>query len=180
MLERPSPLDQGLDKARDNTHGIVAAPVKQGGDVIGAICAFDDTPVRLSESALTAFEQLGASGLESATPPQNPVVVEANPVMPPAAAPTVGERVDTAFEFADAPPAADVPAPPLPIDDDPEWQPTLIDRQRGEFEVARELARARREQRQLSVVLFDVSERDATTATAGPERVTRRHPAACR
>ena len=39
------------------------------------------------------------------------------------------------------------------------WQPTLLERKRGEFEVARELARARREQRQLSVVLFDVSER---------------------
>jgi diguanylate cyclase (GGDEF)-like protein len=40
-----------------------------------------------------------------------------------------------------------------------EWQPTLLERQRGEFEVARELARVRRDQRQLSVVLFDVSER---------------------
>jgi diguanylate cyclase (GGDEF)-like protein len=37
--------------------------------------------------------------------------------------------------------------------------PTLLERQRGEFEVARELARARREQRQMSVVLFDVSQR---------------------
>jgi diguanylate cyclase (GGDEF)-like protein len=37
--------------------------------------------------------------------------------------------------------------------------PTLLERPRGEFEVARELARARREQRQMSVVLFDVSHR---------------------
>ncbi len=154
----PSPLDQVLDKSRDNTHGIVAAPVKQGGDVIGAICAFDDTPVRLSESTLTAFEQLGASGLESAAPPQNPVV-DASPVAPPAAAPTVEDRVDTAFDVADAGQPAEAPAPPRPTDDDLAWRPTLIDRQRGEFEVARELARARREQRQLSVVLFDVSER---------------------
>jgi diguanylate cyclase (GGDEF)-like protein len=38
-----------------------------------------------------------------------------------------------------------------------EWEPTLLERQRGEFEVARELARARREQRELSIVLFEVS-----------------------
>jgi len=38
-----------------------------------------------------------------------------------------------------------------------DWPPTLMERQRGEFEVAKELARMRREQRQLSVVLFDVA-----------------------
>jgi diguanylate cyclase (GGDEF)-like protein len=38
-----------------------------------------------------------------------------------------------------------------------EWQPELIERARGEFAVAREIARARRERRQLSVVLFDLS-----------------------
>jgi diguanylate cyclase (GGDEF)-like protein len=47
-----------------------------------------------------------------------------------------------------------------------EWQPTLLERKRGEFEVARELARTRREQRQLSVVLFDVSERANDQASA--------------
>ena len=156
----PSPLDHAGDKARDNTHGIVAAPVKQGGDVIGAICAFDDTPVRLSESTLTAFEQLGAWGLESATaPPDTPARDE--DVVAPSPEPTTmpGAAVDAAPAGADARHPTEVPQPPRPRSDDPEWQPTLIDRQRGEFEVARELARARREQRQLSVVLFDVSER---------------------
>jgi len=42
----------------------------------------------------------------------------------------------------------------------------LLERKRGEFEVARELARTRREQRQLSVVLFDVSERSTDRASA--------------
>ena len=50
-----------------------------------------------------------------------------------------------------------------------EWQPTLLERKRGEFEVARELARVRRDQRQLSVVLFDVSER------ANDQAPTERH-----
>ena len=55
------------------------------------------------------------------------------------------------------------PHSPLPIThvelaSSSDWQPALLERKRGEFEVARELARAKREQRQLSVVLFDVSE----------------------
>ena len=74
----PSALDHGLDKSRGNTHGIVAAPVKQGADVMGAICAFDDRPVRLSESTLTAFEQLGASGLGA--PPHRRRQSSARPV----------------------------------------------------------------------------------------------------
>ena len=39
----------------------------------------------------------------------------------------------------------------------PLWEPALIERERGESEVARELARVRREQRQLSIVLFEIS-----------------------
>ena len=165
----PSPLDHAGEKARDNTHGIVAAPVKQGGDVIGAICAFDDTPVRLSESTLTAFEQLGAWGLESATPPPATPARDEDVVTPPAApTPMPADAVDAALAGNAPSQPTEVPKPPRPRSDDPEWQPTLIDRQRGEFEVARELARARREQRQLSVVLFDVSER-AQQRPAGPE-----------
>jgi len=49
-----------------------------------------------------------------------------------------------------------------------DWQPTLLERKRGEFEVARELARVRREQRQLSVVLFDVSEPANDHASTAP------------
>jgi diguanylate cyclase (GGDEF)-like protein len=41
-----------------------------------------------------------------------------------------------------------------------DWQPTLLERQRGEFELARELARARRDQRQMSIVLFDIAQRE--------------------
>jgi diguanylate cyclase (GGDEF)-like protein len=152
----PSALDHP-DRLRDNTHGIVAAPVKQGADVVGAICAFDDTPVRLSESALTAFEQLGASGLESVSPPR-PVVREADADAPTMVPPAVERRIDAVLEDLAKETAREAPAAPS-TNDDPQWEPTLIDRKRGEFAVARELARARREQRQLSLVLFDVSER---------------------
>jgi diguanylate cyclase (GGDEF)-like protein len=61
--------------------------------------------------------------------------------------------------LVDRPPssATDPDADKLSLPGGLAWQPTLLERKRGEFEVARELARARREQRQLSVVLFDVS-----------------------
>ena len=42
--------------------------------------------------------------------------------------------------------------PPARID----WPPAILERTGGEFAVARDVARARREGRQLSVVLFDV------------------------
>ena len=154
----PSAPDHAADKSRDATHGIVAAPVKHGEDVVGAICAFDDTPVRLSENTLTAFEQLGAAGFPSATPRAD-VVREAEPAAAPAAPATAGDGPDIASDDTEARDAHAAAVPPPPNHDDPEWQPALIDRKRGEFELARELARARREQRQLSVVLFDVSER---------------------
>jgi diguanylate cyclase (GGDEF)-like protein len=38
-----------------------------------------------------------------------------------------------------------------------DWPPSLLERQGGEFAVARELARARREGHQLSVILFDLA-----------------------
>ena len=119
----PSALDHP-DRLRDNTHGIVAAPVKQGPDVVGAICAFDDTPVRLSESALTAFEQLGASGLERAAPPQQVdrrATADASTMAPP----SVERRIDTVLENLDKEAPIAVPAA-APITDDPEWEPTLM------------------------------------------------------
>jgi diguanylate cyclase (GGDEF)-like protein len=60
-------------------------------------------------------------------------------------------------------------------DDDAEgldWEPTLLERQRGEFEVARELARTRREQRQMSVVLFDLAVANARRGASPNEDVS--------
>jgi diguanylate cyclase (GGDEF)-like protein len=81
-----------------------------------------------------------------------------------------GGEIPTTPENAPSP-AANPDVDELSLPGGLAWQPTLLERKRGEFEVARELARARREQRQLSVVLFDVSKRtnEHTSADRGVE-----------
>jgi diguanylate cyclase (GGDEF)-like protein len=73
-------------------------------------------------------------------------------------------------------PIAKEAAPELPREEVPvepsqtaavRWPLAILDRTNGEFAVARELARARRERRQLSVVLFDIS----AAAHQEPERI---------
>jgi diguanylate cyclase (GGDEF)-like protein len=51
---------------------------------------------------------------------------------------------------------------------EPLWEPELMERERGESEVARELARVRRERRQLSIVLFEISSDRKRDAIARP------------
>lgn len=53
-----------------------------------------------------------------------------------------------------------------------EWQHSLLERQRGESEVARELARFKREGRPLSVVLFDISSPSASNAETSGHATT--------
>jgi diguanylate cyclase (GGDEF)-like protein len=128
-------------------HALLASPIKQLDRTVGVACLFGDAPLRLSEQTLTAFEQLTASAGEtteriSATVPR------------PRLSGARTRATDIVASAADADADADaVLAGTL------DWAPTLLERQRGEFEVAKELARMRREQRQLSVVLFDVSQR---------------------
>lgn len=132
----------------ENGYGLMAAPVRLNGEVIGAVCAFADTPLavaadtlsRLDRLAETVFNPQLAPALPAPAPPPAPVVREdrrARSSRP--AEPREGARPEHG--------AADGP-----------WEPTLLERQRGEFEVARELARARREQRELSIVLFEISQ----------------------
>jgi diguanylate cyclase (GGDEF)-like protein len=117
---------------------IIATPITRNGRAIGALCAIADHAIELGEDSLERFKAIAELNAG-----------EIAPVPAPATA-TLPEPASTA-------PSA-LPAP----DADPlEWRPALLERQRGEFEVARELARARREQRQLSVVLFDVSPKPA-------------------
>jgi diguanylate cyclase (GGDEF)-like protein len=126
----------------DSGPAIVATPVLRDGRVIGALCAIADRPIDLGEHSLERFKQIGQlNGGEVAA---NGSAGIADAVEPKSV----------------APPAAE---PPKQGPDPLEWQPALLERQRGEFEVARELARARREQRQLSVVLFDVSPKASVT-----------------
>ena len=130
-------------------HSLVAVPMKHRGQVVGAVCAFNDGPLALADNALTEFERLGECQLGGAT--EERVVTPS----PPAAAPGMRRGDEQRRVPADV------------SDRGMEWQPTLLERQRGEFEVARELARARSERQQLSVVLFDVSAKPGAADSGG-------------
>ena len=132
----------------DSGYGLMAAPVRQGGEVIGAVCAFGDSPLAVESEALSRLDRLAEAVFNAEQPAAPPA-----PVLP--TAPVVREDRRARSNRVEEPHEGARPenAPP-----DVEWAPTLLERQRGEFEVARELARARREQRELSIVLFEISQ----------------------
>ena len=122
--------DEALD---ETTRGLAAVPIMCDGETIGAICVFDVEPLVLDERAAAALVAIGRDAFSN----------------PPVPAPSfrdraVDRRRDTAASFV------------AQTEQQSEWPPTILERKGGEFAVARELARARREGRQLSVVLFDV------------------------
>ena len=129
-------------KASTHSHALLGTPIVDDDKAVGALCVFDDQPLRLSGHAVKDFEELGATAMQGATK-----------VSPPDEAPS--ERRARSHNAGDTPDAE----PARTHANAHDGVPTLLERQRGEFEVARELARARREQRQMSVVLFDVSQR---------------------
>ena len=140
---------------QDVVRGLVAVPITApSGQIVGTICVFDLKPLVLSDVDVDALKALGrsvsfgeqahpeahADGVPDidhphAAPHSWAAVGEAPAVAPPAPFP----RVEPAREPAPEPPTA------------------LLDRLTGEFAAARELARARREERSVSVVLFSVS-----------------------
>jgi diguanylate cyclase (GGDEF)-like protein len=131
-----SPDDLGMD-GQSSTFAVAAAPVKRGNQIAGVICVFADAPLDAGDDAIARFERIAASAFDDVgeTPlQQGPAQLSHEPAAQPP------ERVENDAEI-------------------PDWQPTLLERQRGEFELAREIARARRDQRQMSIVLFDMSER---------------------
>ena len=154
---------------QDVVRGLVAVPITgPNGQIAGTICVFDLKPLALNDLDVDALKALGRSvsfgelaGYPSEEdadgaaptplmPPLTPHPQEPPFQEPPPAAHAHG-RVEAAsppasypFETASAEAAAESTTP-------------LLDRLNGEFAAARELARARREQRQVSVVLFSVS-----------------------
>jgi diguanylate cyclase (GGDEF)-like protein len=122
--------DVAQEAVEESTRGLVAVPIMFAKQVVGAICIFDVRPLVLTDRDLATLSALGKDAFApaaSATPANRPVERREQPVPAPIAAPA---RI--------------------------EWPPAILERKGGEFAVARELARARREGRQLSVVLFDV------------------------
>ena len=138
----PQAIDRVIETGRaiPDTPGLAAVPIRFEDQVVGAICIFDVQPLALDDRAVT---KLAAIGRDAFTNPPAPAAAP-EPVNPPPFRDRAGDRRQLD--------AAGSPPPPPQI----EWPPAILERRGGEFAVARELARARREGRQLSVVLFDV------------------------
>lgn len=141
----PSPAGGSPDAVR----GLAGVPIISHGEVLGAICVFDSKPLRIDERSLAALKMLGQVTVGS------PLMVLPGT----AVAPFRGRAEDR--ELAAAGREEMVALPPV-VD----WPPSMLERSGGEFAVARELARARRDGHQLSVVLFDFSPADQSAPGA--------------
>lgn len=140
------------ETVEDATCGLVAVPVMFATQVVGAICIFDVEPLTLADHDLASLSALGREAFTPATSATSTALA------------AVGSSTlfrDRAVDRRTENVAAPI-APPGRID----WPAAILERTGGEFAVARELARARREGRQLSVVLFDVGPAPA----AAPDR----------
>jgi diguanylate cyclase (GGDEF)-like protein len=138
---------------QDVVQGLVAVPIFSAADeIIGAICVFDVKPLALNDSTIGALRALGHAPLSrpstAAPDPSEELAVE---------------EITESESTPPAPPPPSVSAPPVAEAPVIDWPTQLLTRTNGEFAAARELARTRREQRQLSVVLFDISDRSAET-----------------
>jgi len=137
---------------QDVVRGLVAVPITgPNGQIVGTICVFDLKPLVLSDLDVDALKALGRSvtfgkseqrDAEADMPQPSPP----EPIAPPFSWSAVGGAAG-AFPRVEPPPSEPAPGPAIP----------LLDRPNGEFAAARELARARREERQVSAILFSVS-----------------------
>jgi diguanylate cyclase (GGDEF)-like protein len=124
----------------DAVRGFAGVPIVADRDVIGAICVFDTHPLELDDPTLASLRALGHVTFDGA-----------RVILP--AIPSAGFRDRATDRDASGQPVADERIRIDAVD----WPPSLLERQGGEFAVARELARARREGHQLSVILFDLA-----------------------
>jgi diguanylate cyclase (GGDEF)-like protein len=129
----------------DVVRGLGAVPlIDVHRQIVGAMCVFDLGPVAFNSAMVNALKALGRGvSVRTAAEPA-----------PAAVAPVVLSSVPKPAENAPPPPSPDLPPP-------------LLDRVAGSAAVARELARLRREQRHLSVVLFDVDAVNHVDRSAG-------------
>ncbi|HET9702414.1 MAG TPA: GAF domain-containing protein [Vicinamibacterales bacterium] len=139
----------------DAVRGFAGVPIVAEREVLGAICVFDTEPLQLDDRTLAALGTLGH------------VTFDGGSLVLPEIT-TVG--------FRDR--ATDRQPPRKPVEDPiraaaVDWPPSLLERQGGEFAVARELARARREGHQLSVILFDLTPAAGAVPVVDAEAVDR-------
>lgn len=133
----------------DAVRGLMAVPITFEHQIVGTICVFDVKPLVATDADVAALSTFGTTALHHERPR---VLAHAGsvPASPVAAQPAFRDRAE---DRRATPTTATDQRAPMIID----FPPTLLERTGGEFAVARELARARREGRQLSVVLFDVA-----------------------
>ena len=138
------PRSTGTDAVR----GLVAVPIVSGaGQVVGVICVFDVKPVDVAADDVEALKELGRTGAGQRSSSEPP---EENRDRPQQKSQPDEIRSE---ERQEERPAVE-PA-------------SLLDRRGGALAIARELARVRREQRQLSVIMFDVDPIGRTSGGAG-------------
>jgi CheY-like chemotaxis protein len=125
---------------QDVGRGLVAVPITgTSGQILGTISVFDLKPLALAEVDVEALKALGRSVFSGDKMRQE-----------------IDLAVDQVARRQPPPQPAAAPKREEPVAPVPETASPLLDRLNGEFAAARELARARREQRQVSVVLFSV------------------------
>jgi diguanylate cyclase (GGDEF)-like protein len=120
----------------DAVRGLAAVPVRAGAEVLGALCVFDVEPLPVTDAQIAALESLGRT-----------VVEEVELQVGSDRLPPVAKEVDIIRDRSLATIATRT------VD----WPPALLERVGGEFAVARELARARREGKEMSVILFEIA-----------------------
>jgi diguanylate cyclase (GGDEF)-like protein len=139
-LGRPDMSDPVAREAiEDATRGLVAVPVRFANEVVGAICIFDVKPLALTDDTVSRLTDLGRNAFAGATATSETDDVRSTQFRDRA----VDRRAEPETAFP-------IPSPQI------DCATAILERTFGEFAVARELARARRERRELSVVLFDV------------------------
>lgn len=148
LATQPS-SDVSTSSVQDVVRGLVAVPIVSGDQqVVGTICVFDLEPLTVGSEVVDALKALGRQAAIGG-PPAAPDS-ETHEELQPGPAP-VASQPDEISELR----PVDRSAAPL-------------DRRDGTLAIARELARVRREQRPLSVVLFAVSPLDRTTGDLAP------------
>lgn len=139
--------DPGGD-GQDAVRGVAGVPIVAHGELLGALCVFDIKPLQIDDNVIQQLKMLGhvtTDGTRVVVPGMQQVISFRD---------RAGDRDRARSEDASIRPAV--------VD----WPPSLLERSGGEFAVAREMARARREGYQLSVVLFDcaqIGQKETTT-----------------
>lgn len=145
--------DDSEPTATGRAPGLVALPLMRAGEIYAVACIYEDSGLALRKSAIDAVTAVmspparGRPVVEATTAPTNPVTDTAPAAaLPSAASATIVESMHSEVNGA----------------------LTLLERKSGEAVAVRELARARREQRQLSVVLFELGRRTPVGQPTAP------------